>query len=132
MHSADETLLMRGEHRVVVRVWDLVTVVEPEIARLTQAMQRECGRGLVVIPATGANRRRVSEVRDGLRATFSAPANHWYAALVNDRRRLPDQAGILWARPDCRRLLLARELPGWIWTSIGDGPRFATGRRERR
>ncbi|HET8786821.1 MAG TPA: hypothetical protein VFM38_14370 [Candidatus Limnocylindrales bacterium] len=94
-------------------------------------MARHVANGLVLIPATGANRRRISESRDTLRGVFPTPGNRWYVALVSDGRRMPDEPGILWTWPDCSRLRVASSLPGWIWSKIGDGPRFATGRRRR-
>jgi hypothetical protein len=135
--TGDETLLSRGDDRVVVHAWDVVTVVTADADRLMAAMAREGeagGRvsGIVVIPGTGDNRRRVSELRAELRDAFPARANAWYAALVNPHRPMPAAPGILWAFPDGTRLRPASLLPGWIWTAVGDGPRFATGRRRWR
>lgn len=135
--SRDETLLARADDRVVVHAWDVVTVVGAEIDRLRSSIERERRGGgrvsaIVVIPATGHNRRRVSELRHELRDVFRTRANAWYAALVNPHRPMPAEPGIVWAFPDGKRLRPATLLPGWIWTSVGDGPRFATGRRRRR
>jgi hypothetical protein len=133
----DETILARADERVVVHASDVVTVVRADIDRFIAAIERERespGRasGIVVIPATGDNRRRVSELRDELRDTIPARANAWYATLVNRHRPMPSSPGIMWAFPDGQRLRPASLLPGWIWTAVGDGPRFATGRRRRR
>jgi transcriptional regulator with XRE-family HTH domain len=135
--SGGETLLTRSEDRVVVHAWEIVTVVTSEIERLRASIEREQRRGgrvsgIVVVPATGDNRRRMSELRDELRDVFPSRANAWYAAIVNPHRAMPADPGVVWAFPDGRRLRPASILPGWIWTSVGDGPRFATGRRRRR
>ena len=113
-----ETILTRADDVAVIQAWDLVTSVRSD----TES-------GVVVIPATGANRRRITELRDELRDTFPARPRDWYAALVNPHRPMPAEPGILWAFPDCLRLRPATFRPGWIWTAVGDGPRFATGRR---
>ena len=118
-----------------MHVWDTVTVVGSDVARFRASIEREraaAGRvsGIVVIPAIGGNRRRVSEVREGLRDVFPARGNAWYAALVNAHRPMPSEPGILWTFPDRQRLRPATVLPGWIWTAVGDGPRFHTGRRD--
>lgn len=136
IRGSDETILARAGDRVVVRAWDPVTSVAHEIDRLGASVeqQRASGvrvSGLVVIPATGPNRRRVSELRGELREKFPARGNAWFAALVNASRPMPDEPGILWAFPDADRLRPATVDPGWIWTAVGDGPRFATGRRRR-
>ena len=132
-----ETILARGCDRVVVHAWDPVTVVAYEIDRLTASLEQQRAQGayvsgVVVIPATGANRRRISELRNELRDQFQARGNACYGALVNPRLRMPEQPGILWAFPDAHRLRPATLNPGWIWTAVGDGPRFATGRRRCR
>lgn len=130
--SLDETLLTRANERVVVRVWETVTVVPPEIDVLRASMAREGANGLVVIPATGPNRRRISESRAELRGVFPTAGNRWYVALISRGRPMPNEPGILWAHPDCLRLRVAGNPPGWMWTKVGDGPRFATGRRDPR
>ena len=135
--SSDETLLTRSDDRVIVHAWEVVTVVTSEIERLRGSIEREQRRGgrvsgIVVVPATGHNRRRMSELRDEVRDVFSSRANAWYAAIVNPHRPMPADPGVIWAFPDGTRLRPASILPSWIWTSVGDGPRFATGRRRRR
>ena len=134
--TTDETILSRGADRTVMHVWDTVTAVGPDLARFVASIERERaapGRvsGIVVIPAIGGNRRRVSEVREELRDVFPAGGNAWYAALVNAHRPMPSELGILWTFPDRQRLRPATVRPGWIWTAVGDAPRFVTGRRDR-
>jgi hypothetical protein len=129
---SDETILSRADDRAVVHVWLVVTNVAHDIERFRGSLEGQHTSGVVVIPGTAHNRRRVSEIREDLRDAFPARSNSWYAALVNPHRPMPDKAGILWAFPDASRLRPASILPGWIWTRVGDGPRFATGRRWRR
>lgn len=131
-----ETILARASEVAVAHVWDTVTYVGPSIHRLMASVEREreshpgagvCG--LVIIPATGPNRRRITESRDELRTAFPVPGREWFAALVNPRRPMPAGLGILWSFSGCGRLRPAPALPGWIWTSVGDGPRFIRRRR---
>ena len=138
--SDDETILARRLDRIVVHVWDVVTSVGFDIERLTSSVRREAedmsragGRasGLVVIPEAEGNRRRVSELRFELRETFTATARAWYGCLIHPGLAMPSAAGILWAFRDYERLRPARDLPGWIWITVGDRPRYATGRRRR-
>src|SRR5690349_5844236 len=93
----NETLLTRPNERVVVRAWETVTVVAPEIDELHASMDREAANGLVVIPATGANRRRISECRAELRSAFPVSGNRWFVAVVSPGRPSPNAPGILWA-----------------------------------
>jgi hypothetical protein len=135
--SSGETMLTRSDDRIIVHAWEVVTVVTLEIERLHASIEQEKLRGgrvsgIVVVPATGDNRRRMSELRDEVRDVFPSRANAWYAAIVNPHRPMPDDPGVIWAFPDGKRLRPASILPSWIWTSVGDGPRFATGRRRRR
>jgi transcriptional regulator with XRE-family HTH domain len=135
----DETVLARGDDRVVAHVWDVVTSVTFDVDRLAASVHREAlsvnqggGRasGLVVIPEAEGNRRRVSELRFELRETFTASGRAWYRCLVHRDLPMPSAPGILWAFRDYERLRPARDLPGWIWIAVGDRPRYAAGRRK--
>lgn len=132
----EETVLVRGNDRIVAHVWDVVTSVDIDVDRLMAGVRRESigGRasGLVVIPAAQGNRRRVSELRFGLRETFTATGRAWYRCLIHPGLPMPSAPGILWAFRDYERFRPAPDLPGWIWLAVGDRPRYATGRRTRR
>src|SRR5689334_7363451 len=80
-----------------------------DVDRLSASVRREaatvntaCGRasGLVVIPAAAGNRRRVSELRFGLRETFTATGRAWYRCLIHPGLPMPSAPGILWAFRD--------------------------------
>lgn len=117
----------------IVQVWHEITGVEPLVARLLSRVDEErllhpdatIVSGLVVVPASHHDRRRITEVRDELRAALPAAGRDWYAALVNSNRRLPRGHGILWAFRHGDGLRPAPFLPGWVWTAPSDGPRFA-------
>lgn len=135
----DETVLTRGADRIVMHVWSVVTNVETDVDRLMASVLRETrttspagGRvsGLVLIPAAEGNRRRVSEQRFALREIFTATGRAWYRCLIHPGLPMPTAPGILWTFRDFERFRPAPDLPGWIWTKVGDGPRFATGRRQ--
>lgn len=126
--TSDETILARAEERAVVHVWEHVTTIDPELDRFRTSVGRQQtagarASGIVIIPTIGWNRRRVTELREQLRDEFPAQGNAWYAALVNARRPMPSDPGILWAFRDGARLRPATVLPGWIWTAATEGPR---------
>lgn len=135
-----ETVLIRTlEHRqtelAVVRVWDEVTRVDGPISTMLRSVARERSsredveiRALVIIPANGANRRRISESRDLLAGTFPAYCRDWLGALTNPARKMPMTAGILWTFASCDRFRPAPLVPGWMWTLPTDGPKYARGR----
>lgn len=119
----------------VVHVWDVVTGVSAPIDALRQAVDRASGlqtqpastSGLVIVPATYGNRRRMTEARDQLAAAFPTTGRDWFAALTMASRPMPQAPGILWAFPDRSGLRPAPLLPGWMWSHPVDGPRV--GRR---
>ena len=122
----------------IARVWPTVTRVDPAIEAFRQLIEQERhvapeaeASGVVIVPATYANRRRMTESRNDLRPAFPATGRAWFGALASRIRPMPEQPGILWAFPDCERLRPAPLLPGWVWTVPGDGPRFMRPRRER-
>jgi transcriptional regulator with XRE-family HTH domain len=121
-----------GPEVAVIHVWDDVTAVVGLIRCLAERLEAEASAdpsgiavgGLVIIPSTFANRRRISEVRSELRDAFPAFGADWYAALVNPNRPMPRRNGILWATADGDRLRPAPFLPGWTWSSAADRARF--------
>jgi transcriptional regulator with XRE-family HTH domain len=132
----DETLLARGVDRVVVHVWDVVTTLGIAVDRITASVERERmaghrASGVVVIPSAWGNRRRVSEQRNELSDVFPTSANVWYRCLVNAHKPMPTAPGILWAFPGYVRLRPATSRPGWVWTAVGDGPRYVSERRRQ-
>ena len=138
--TVDEMVLQRGPDRIVVHVWDRVTSVDVDTDRLMTSVAREeavarraGGRasGLVVIPTARGNRRRISELRFQLRDIFTAPGRAWHRCLIHPALPMPSDLGILWAFADLGRLRPAPDLPGWIWTTVGDRPRYMPGRHTR-
>jgi transcriptional regulator with XRE-family HTH domain len=123
-HEEIETVLTRASESVVVHAWDVVTRVAARLDMLQASMDRERSGadiasvcGLVVVPSTHANRRRMTEEQALLRASVPALAASWYGALHNKHRPMPIEPGVLWVDRDSRRLLPARLLPGWIWVT---------------
>ncbi len=136
-HEEIETVLARTSESVVVHAWDVVTRVAARLDMLQASMDRERSGadsasvcGLVVVPSTPANRRRMTEERALLQAV-PALAAHWYGALRNKHRRMPIATGVLWLDRQGDRLLPAPLLPGWIWVTPDHGSRIAlvTGTR---
>jgi DNA-binding XRE family transcriptional regulator len=123
-HDEIETVLTRMSQSVVVHAWDLVTRVGARLDRLRASMDRERSRadgtfvsGLVIVPATHGNRRRMTEENALLRLAVPALAAHWSAALRNPHRPIPIETGVLWVDRHGERLLPAPLLPGWIWVT---------------
>jgi transcriptional regulator with XRE-family HTH domain len=122
----------------IIRVWPTVTRVDLAIEAFRQLIEQARHQapetdvsGVVLVPATYANRRCMTESRNDLRPAFPVTGRAWFGALASRIRPMPEVPGILWAFPDCERLRPAPFLPGWVWTVPGDGPRFMRPRRER-
>jgi hypothetical protein len=133
-HSPD----VRRLEIAIARVWPTVTRVDLAIEVFLQLIEQQRHlvpeaevSGVVIVPATYANRRRMTESRNDLRPAFPVTGRAWFGALASRTPPMPEQPGILWAFPDCERLRPAPFLPGWVWTVPGDGPRFMRPRRER-
>ena len=123
-HEEIETVLARASESVVVHAWDVVTRVAARLDMLQASMDRERSgadgasvRGLVVVPSTHANRRRMTEEQALLRTSVPALAANWYGALRNKHRPVPIDTGVLWLDRHGDRLLPAPLLPGWIWVT---------------
>ncbi len=123
-HQEIETVLARASDTVVVHAWDVVTRVATRLEMLLASVDRERSGpdgssvcGLVVVPSTPGNRRRMTEERALLGTAVPALAAHWYAALRNAHRPVPISAGVLWLDRHAGRLLPAPLLPGWIWVT---------------
>jgi transcriptional regulator with XRE-family HTH domain len=123
-HEEIETVLSRASESVVVHAWDVVTRVAARLDMLHASMDRERSgadgasvRGLVVVPSTHGNRRRMTEEQALLRASVPALAADWYGALRNKHRQVPVSAGVLWLDRHADRLVPAPLIPGWIWVT---------------
>jgi transcriptional regulator with XRE-family HTH domain len=123
-HQEVETVLTRASHSVVVHAWDVVTRVAARLEMLQASIDRERSRsdglavgGLIIVPSTQANRRRMTEERALLGGAVPALAADWYAALRNAHRPVPIDPGVLWVDRHASRLLPAPLLPGWIWVT---------------
>jgi transcriptional regulator with XRE-family HTH domain len=109
-----ETILERPERRevAVVRVWDVLGDVEAGIAALRERLDgeriaRDDGwviGGAVVVAATGANRRRLSETGAPVARAFSLRGDDWLAALGKSRVPIPDALGMIWTDERIERL----------------------------
>ena len=126
-----ETVLVRASTTVVIHAWDVVTRVAARLEILHASIDRERTRadaasvcGLVVVPSTHANRRRMTEEQAQLKEAVPALAAHWYAALRNAHRPVPIDTGVLWLDRHGDRLLPAPLLPGWIWVTPDHGSRI--------
>lgn len=119
-----ETVLARASESVVVHAWDIVTRVAARLEMLQSSIDQERSRsdgisvgGLVIVPSTHANRRRMTEEQALLGGAVPALAANWYAALRNVHRPVPIDPGVLWVDHHAGRLLPAPLLPGWIWVT---------------
>ena len=119
-----ETVLTRKSESVVVHAWDVVTRVAARLEVLRSSVDRERTRsagiavgGLIVVPATPGNRRRMTEEHAIFEREAPALAAHWYAAIRNAHRAMPIDLGVLWVDRHAGRLLPAPLLPGWIWVT---------------
>lgn len=122
-HQAIETVLTRKSGSVVVvHAWDVVTRVAASLEVLRSSVARErtgsdgiAVGGLIVVPSTPGNRRRMTEEHAILERETPALAAHWYAAIRNAHRPMPTDLGVLWLDRQGGRLVPAPLLPGWIW-----------------
>ena len=128
----------RGFEVAIARVWPTVTRVDRAIESIQRVLEWQRSMtpdaavsALVIVPASYANRRRITESRRRLSTAFPATGRAWFGGLSSSIRPMPADDGILWAFPDCERLRPAPLLPGWVWTIPGDGPRFMRPRRSR-
>ncbi|HET9755083.1 MAG TPA: helix-turn-helix domain-containing protein [Candidatus Limnocylindrales bacterium] len=130
-HEEIETVLARASESVVVHVWDVVTRVAARLEILQASCDRERSRadaasvcGLVVVPSTHSNRRRMTEEQALLQEAVPTLAAHWYATLRHKHRPVPIDTGVLWLDRHGDRLLPAPLLPGWIWVTPDHGSRI--------
>ena len=118
-----ETILDRGPERVVVHAWDVLGDLAPHVDALVARVESQTavgGRpavGLAIVPSTAGNRRRMTEERELLDATFPTLATHWYGALRNPTRPTPASNGVLWTDRQGSRVVPAHGVPGWAWTT---------------
>jgi transcriptional regulator with XRE-family HTH domain len=129
----------RRDEVAIVRIWPTVTRVDQAIESIERTLELQprptpdaAVSGVIIVPATYANRRRITECRRRLSAAFPATGRAWFGGLSSRVHPMPPENGILWAFPDCSRLRPAPFLPGWVWTVPGDGPTFMRPRRRRR
>lgn len=109
-----ETVLERFErHEIaIVRVWDVVGHVPAAIEELRDrlALERrdrpETWRvsGVVLVVATGHNRRRLTETHPPVRHSLSFPGGDWIVALHRFRVPMPDEVGMIWTDERIERL----------------------------
>jgi len=109
-----ETILERPERRevAIVRAWDVLGDVEAGIAALRERLDgeriaRDDGwviGGAVVVAATGANRRRLTETGAPVARAFSLRGDDWLAALGKSRVPIPDALGMIWTDERIERL----------------------------
>jgi transcriptional regulator with XRE-family HTH domain len=130
-----ETVLDRGPERVLVHVWDVVANVDERLAefdgrlnRLDRPSPGPAPLGLVIVPSTYGNRRRMTESRMALQRLLPALGAKWFAALHSPARPLPAEPGVIWVDRSGLRLLPAPSVPGWAWTSV-DRASLALSRR---
>lgn len=111
--GSNETILVRAarQEAMVVRVWDVIANVKAAIddfERRIYLEQRERGEawrvgGAVVIPANGANRRRLTESESLLVGAFPGRGGAWLAAL-RGRSPMPAALGMIWTDQRTERL----------------------------
>ncbi|MFL5685298.1 MAG: helix-turn-helix domain-containing protein [Chloroflexota bacterium] len=131
-----ETLLDRGPERVLVHVWDVVADVDRRLDQFEEDLERHrqpgpgpTPAGLVIVPSTFGNRRRLTEARAALDRRLSALGAHWFSALLDPTGRIPEKPGVLWVDRSGRRLLPALLVPGWAWTAPDRASRALKRRR---
>ena len=111
--GSNETVLVRADRRqaIVVRVWDVIASVPVAIdefhLRVDQE-RRERGAqwrvgGVVVVPATGANRRRLTESEEMIVGAFPGRGGAWLTAL-RGRGPIPAAPGMIWTDQGTDRL----------------------------
>lgn len=134
-HERITTTLDRGPEHLLVHVWDVIADVDSRLA----VFQEDLGRrgapgpgppigGVVIVPSTYGNRRRLTEARATLDHTFPTLGAFWSSALLNPAAPMPVTPGVLWLDRYGRRLLPAPFVPGWAWIAPDRGSRALTRR----
>jgi transcriptional regulator with XRE-family HTH domain len=119
-HTTDDgqVRLSRAARReaAVVGLWDVASDVVAGVDDLTRAIGLEAHRrpkdwrtgGVLVVKASGPNRRRLSEASDLLDEVFPDSGTRWMTALRTPTSRMPDHISFCWASGDATRLTPAR------------------------
>lgn len=115
--AASETILrcMARQEVAVVRVWDVIADVREAVASFDRRLESERHErgpdwrvsGFVVIPATGSNRRRLSESVPAFVKAFPARAADWLIALgwpPPRPRPMPAKPAMIWTSESMDRL----------------------------
>jgi hypothetical protein len=123
-HEEIETVLARASESVVVHAWDVVTRVAARLEILQASIDRERSTadaasvcGLVVVPSTHANRRRMTEEQALLPGSGAGPRRQLVRRPPQQASASADRHGVLWLDRHGDRLLPAPLLPGWIWVT---------------
>lgn len=113
VHSI-ETVMVRPRHREVIlaRVWDVIGDVEAAIDELHESVEREQAiHGLewtvgwtAIIPASGTNRRRMTEVEPLLLLAAPMFGARWLNALARESVPMPSRPGLIWTNGQVARL----------------------------
>lgn len=134
-HERIRMILDRGPERLLIHVWDVVADVDSRLARFQSdldqvglAPQHEpvpapTIGGVVIVPSTYGNRRRLTEARATLDAVLPTLGAFWASALLNPAASMPVKPGVMWVDRYGRRLLPAPFVPGWAWTAPDRGSR---------
>lgn len=119
-HTAEDGLirLVRPVRREValVATWDVVADVDLGIADFLDSIRHESEHrapdwrvsGVMVIQATGPNRRRLGEMWELVDDVFPDSGARWIGALGSPTAQMPGRPGFCWASHGARRLTPAR------------------------
>jgi transcriptional regulator with XRE-family HTH domain len=111
--QANETLLVRPSRQeaAVVQIWDAIGSVPAAIGSFADRLTREAlthpdswrVSGAIVVPATGPNRRRMTESDAAIRVGFPVRGAQWLGAL-GQLAPMPGRPGVIWTDQRMDRL----------------------------
>jgi len=109
-----ETVLVRPRRCevIVARVWDVIGDVEAAMDELHESVEREQAiRSLewtvgwtAIVPASGTNRRRMTEVEPLLLPAAPMFGARWLSAIARESVPMPSRPGLIWTNGRVARL----------------------------
>jgi transcriptional regulator with XRE-family HTH domain len=118
-----ETVLVRPQRfeAAVVRTWHPVPIVSAALDEFEERISLESARrgdawrvsGLILVPRTGQNRRRITERAADIAPRLPADGADWIGSLRGLRQSMPTDRGLVWLDRWATRFTPARRRPGW-------------------